>query len=342
MSRLRRLVDTPVKLWLTLTTTLLLGLILHESLIGHWDVIGAAARDGALARQSSGALRDFRIAIVHCLLVGYLAAALFAVVRGGRRTVFELQSALDCTDEECAALAGSIRFSRGWLVTAASVGLAFGIITPYLVPPVPENLWHPSSWSPEVSWHRVLGPIASVLSFVLAYAILSVSGRMSRLAGRLGSIDLFDHRPLMPFTQQGLTNALLLIGLFSIYGLMLLTETGFGLVALIIGLTTLTGAALTVVLPLRGVHRRIAQAKAEELSWLDADLGKRRSSIRDGGGGAEPGKFADLAAHRREVSDVSEWPVNTSTYVRFALYSLIPVASWAAAALVERFVDALF
>jgi hypothetical protein len=340
MRTLHRFVDTPVKLWLTVTTVLLFGLVLHETIIDHWGAVAAAAREGALSRQPSGVLRDFRIAVVHCLLAGYLAAALFAVVRGGRRTVFELQSALDCTDEECAALAGSIRFSRGWLLAASLIGLAFAFVTPYLVPPVPDNLWHPSSWSPEVTWHRILGPITSVLSMVLAYAILSVSGRMSRLASRLGSIDLFDHRPLMPFTHQGLRNALLLIGLFSIYGLMLLTETGFGLVALIIGLATLTGAALTLVLSLRGVHRRIEQAKNAELAWLDGELAKRRPSRRRPLEGA-PGEFADLAAYRREVKEVAEWPVNTSTWVRFALYSLIPVASWAAAAVVERFVDAL-
>jgi len=41
------------------------------------------------------------------------------------------------------------------------------------------------------------------------------------------------------------------------------------------------------------------------------------------------------------VGDVSEWPLSTSSRVRFALYLLIPLLSWAAAALVERFVNAL-
>ena len=89
------------------------------------------------------------------------------------------------------------------------------------------------------------------------------------------------------------------------------------------------------------MHRRIAQAKQDEIGWLDEELAKRRPSRRELPEG-EPGEFSDLAAYRREVDDVPDWPVNTSTYVRFALYSLIPVASWAAAALVERFINALF
>ena len=39
-------------------------------------------------------------------------------------------------------------------------------------------------------------------------------------------IDLFDLDPLVPFTQRGLGNALLLMGFVAIGGLMVLTETG--------------------------------------------------------------------------------------------------------------------
>jgi hypothetical protein len=41
------------------------------------------------------------------------------------------------------------------------------------------------------------------------------------------------------------------------------------------------------------------------------------------------------------VRAVPDWPINASSYVRFGLYLLIPIVSWAAAALVERFVDVI-
>ena len=72
-----------------------------------------------------------------------------------------------------------------------------------------------------------------------------------RIARKLSQIDLLDHSPLRPFTQQGLTNALLLIGSLSIWSLMML-ETGFGQMLWMIGGTTLLGTAvafLTPVLP---------------------------------------------------------------------------------------------
>lgn len=331
--------DTPLKLGLAVSAALLAGLLVSETVSGRWPVIRLYAASGAMARQGEGVLRDFRIAIVHCLLAGYLVAAFWAVLRGGRSTVYALQKALDCSREECGRLADSVRLLPGWLVAFAVFGLLVALAGPYIVPPVPETPWHPSTWSPEVTWHRILGPLVGVFGALLAYAILAMSGRMSRLAADLSKIDLFDLAPLLPFTQQGLTNALLLLGAVSIAGLMLLTETGFGFLALILGVPGLIAAGLALVLPLRGVHRRIQQAKDEEIAWVDGEIRARRTALKDQPG-ARTGEFADLAAYRHLVADVQEWPISAAAYVRFTLYLLIPVISWAAAALVERVVDA--
>jgi hypothetical protein len=340
VKRLRWLLESPVRLGLTISGVLLLGFLVSETLLDRWPALAVASQDGALARQNTGVLRDFRIAIVHCLLVGYVPAAFLAVVRGGRKTVRDLQAALDCTPDECEALAGSIRFSSIGLTVAVLIGLAIGVGTPYLAPPVPEDLWNPATWDAEVVWHRILGPLLAMGSVVLAYAIVSVSRRMSRLAVDLKSIDLFDLDPLIPFTQRGLGNALLLMGFVAIAGLMVLTETGFGLLGLLVGSAILLAAGMAFVLPLRGVHRRIKQAKGAELEWVDAELRQQRTVLKSGEERTS-GDLSDLAAYRDLVRSVRDWPITTSSYVRFALYLLIPVVSWAAAALVERFIDAL-
>lgn len=340
MKRLRWFLESPVRLGLTISGVLLLGFLVSETLLDRWPALAVASQDGALARQNTGVLRDFRIAIVHCLLVGYVPAAFLAVVRGGRKTVRDLQAALDCTPDECEALAGSIRFSSIGLTVAVLIGLAIGVGTPYLAPPVPEDLWNPATWDAEVVWHRILGPLLAMGSVVLAYAIVSVSRRMSRLAVDLKSIDLFDLDPLIPFTQRGLGNALLLMGFVAIAGLMVLTETGFGLLGLLVGSAILLAAGIAFVLPLRGVHRRIKQAKGAELEWVDAELRQQRTVLKSGEERTS-GDLSDLAAYRDLVRSVRDWPITTSSYVRFALYLLIPVVSWAAAALVERFIDAL-
>jgi hypothetical protein len=338
--RLRTVVDSPIRLGLTVAAVMLVGLALSETALDRWPAILQAAQNGALSRQDEGILRDLRIAVVHCLLAGYLPAALLMALAGGRQTVLSLRRALDCTPEECGALAASIRFSPAGLAAAALLGIALSITSPYFVPPVPASPWNPSSWSPEVAWHRVLGPPLGACGVMLAYAIVAVSRRMSRLAIDLKSIDLFDLQPLLPFTQQGLRNALLLIGFVAIGGLVLLTETGFGPLALVIGTSTLVAAGIALVLPLRGVHRRIVYAKESELAWVDAKLREQRDVLKRGAARTS-GDLSDLSAYRDSIRGVRDWPISTSSYVRFAAYLLIPVISWAAAGLVERFVDAL-
>ncbi|MCK5412638.1 MAG: hypothetical protein KAJ67_11110 [Gemmatimonadetes bacterium] len=340
MKWLRWFVVSPLRLGLTISGILLLALLLSETLLDQWPGIAQASQGDALARQTEGHLRDFRIAVVHCLLAGYLPAAFLAVLRRGKRTVYALQGALDCTPEECGALADSIRFAPAGLAAAVVVGLIFVFSAPYIVPPVPESPWSPASWSPEVTWHRTLGPWIGAWGGMLAYAIVAVSRRMSRLAIELKSIDLFDLKPLLPFTQQGLGNALLLMGYVAISGLMLLTESGFGLISLVVGTAILAVAGVTLVLPLRGVHRRIAEAKESELEWVDDKLREQRGVLKSGADRTS-GDLSDLAAYRDLVRTVRDWPISTSSYLRFTLYLLIPVISWAAAALVERFVDAL-
>lgn len=339
VKRIRWLLDSPLRLGLALTGVLLVAFLLWETAFDRWPAIVHSARTG-LVRQPAGPLRDFRIAVVNCLLVGYLPAAFLAVIRGGRKTVHELQGALDCTPEECDALAGSLRLPVTGLGVSVLVGLLFAFGTPYLAPPVPDDLWNPATWSAEVAWHRVLGPLVGVGSVALACAIIVVSRRMSRLAVDLKSIDLLDLRPLYPFAQLGLANALLLMGFVAIAGLMVLTETGFGLLGTLVGTAILTAAGLAVALPMQGVHRRIARAKAAELEWVDAKLRDQRTVLKSGADGTS-GDLSDLAAYRDLVASVRDWPLDASSYVRFALYLLIPIVSWAAAALVERFVDAL-
>ncbi len=339
--RIRLSEISPIRLGAAIAGLLLLGFLVWETVHGRWPEFQEALRSDALYRQPGGILRDFRIAIVHILLAGYLPAALLAVVQSARRTVFELQGALDCSPSECSALASSIRLSPAGLAVAGIFGLLIGFGTPYLTPPVPEHLWSPASWSPEVAWHRILGPIAAVLAMFLLYAVVSVSARMSRISAGLSTVDLLDLRALQPFTRQGLTNALLVLGWVTISGLMVVTESGFGLLGLLLGLATLFIAGAALLLPLRGVHSRVRQAKEDELAWLDGRILVQRKSLRNGSIEQASGNLADLLTYRDLVRDVPDWPIGTSSYARFVLYLLIPVLSWAAAALVERLVNAL-
>jgi hypothetical protein len=329
-------------LWLGIGTSVSLValLMISETLLGRWDLLLVDEHFDPLARVSTGVLRDVRIAFVHCLLVGYLPAALLHVLRSGKRTVARLQGALDCTREECEKLARSIRLSKRGLVTAALVGFVLALMPPLFVEPVPEAPWDPASWNPEVAWHRVLGPIMGVGLAWLTYAIVAVSLRMSRIAQRLSRIDLLDLSPLAPFAQQGLTNALLLFGTLSISALMML-ETGFTVLLIVIAAGTLVFAVLALLAPVRGVHKRVREAKQQELDWTAAEIARLRAELGSGQPDRRSGDLADIVAYRTLITDVSEWPFTGSTYLRLGIYALIPLASWGLGVVAEELIGRL-
>ena len=333
---------SPLWLGIGISGSLIAILFATETALGRWDALLAEGEFDALARVSTGVLRDLRLAIVHCLVIGYVPAAFLHVVRSGRRTVLVLQGALDCTREECEALAASIRLSPRGIVIIGLIGFALAFTAPYMVPPVPPTPWNPSVWSPEVAWQRILEPVIFVWQFWLVYAIVTVSVRMSRIAKKLRHIDLLDLAPLAPFTHLGLTNALLLIGLLSIWSLMML-ERGFGQIMILIGGITLAVTALALLFPVRGVHKKIRQAKDAELGWVNGEISKQRRAFQNPDAGQRSGGMADLVAYRSLVESVPEWPFTTSTYTRLILYALIPVASWSFGIVAEGLVGrALF
>lgn len=331
---------SPLWLGIGISGTLVGLFMISETVLGRWDLLLGDEGFDPLARVSTGILRDLRISIVHCLLVGYLPAALLHVIRNGKRTVARLQGALNCTHEECERLARSISLSKRGLFIAAIVGFVLALLPPLFVQPVPEAPWDPASWNAEVAWHRVLGPVMGIELAWLTYAIVAVSLRMSRVAQRLSRIDLLDLSPLSPFAQQGLTNALLLVGTLSITALMML-ETGFMVLIAVIGTGTLVLAVLALLAPVRGVQKRIRDAKQQELDWTAGEIARLRAGLASAQPDRRAGDLADIVSYRTLIEGVSEWPFTGSTYVRLTLYALIPLASWGLGVVAEEVIGRL-
>jgi hypothetical protein len=103
----------------------------------------------------------------------------------------------------------------------------------------------------------------------------------------------------------------------------------------LLGVMNIGASAAGMLLPVRGVHLRIRSAKDAELDWCRERLREARAGL------ASDARLADLLAYRAFVEEVREWPFDASTLVRFALYLLIPLGSWAGGALVERVIDGL-
>lgn len=99
----------------------------------------------------------------------------------------------------------------------------------------------------------------------------------------------------------------------------------------------LVPAAVALVLPLVGVHRRIRAAKQSELARIHACARADRDALLAGAAGAAAAasRLPALLALRSQVAEVREWPVDLPTLARLAGFLAIGLASWVGAALVD-------
>ncbi len=158
-------------------------------------------------------------------------------------------------------------------------------------------------------------------------------------------VDVLRPQPLAHFGRIGLRLSLAWIGGISVFALLSFLFPMFGegvgwVVPIPVFLATLLVAMLALTIPVRGVRERIRRAKQQALAELEDGLRAARDAAVKGDLRVQ-GHLSDLLAYRAYVVGVREWPFDTSTLVRFALYLLIPLGSWLGGALVERTLDVL-
>lgn len=303
----------------------------------------ALALAQALARRvpfgGSGRLDDLLVAWLHVALVAFLAGAYLAVVRRAEASYAQLRPMASKTAGVC-CLPPYGPAPRAWYFWLLA-GLCFAIAGPELTEPGrvanPLQWWWPPDWAPETVWHRLLGLIVGGGLGLFGFAIVHVSSQLGTLAASLREIDLFTTSSVRPFLEQSLTNGLLVAGLLSLLGLFAFDQ-GVSPMLMAAAAFALSLVAVSVLLPLAGVRRRIRQEKQSELAWIDVELARERLHLHQATPG-HGGRLADLLAHRAAVTAVREWPFDNPATRTLALYFLLPVASWFAGAVIGAIVE---
>jgi hypothetical protein len=305
--------------------------LLAVALFGRGD----AALGGAVFRENLGPR------IVHAVLIGYAPAAMAYSRRSQLRAFGQLRPVLRGSGAELEDLRTELAaFDMRWLRLAGWAGVAIFALLARSDP----------SWALYGRLHGLplyWGYFDNGVTFWLLGRMIARELRVARFFSRIGAerveVDLHDLRSLAPFTQRGLQGSLIWILLFVIFSPIYLE----GLAARWSPLWVIAMAGIAVaslVLPVAGVHRSLAQHKADALERLAAALRTEEAALLgppSPAGERAAARLPALLALRSRLEAVREWPFDAPTLVRFVLYLVLGLGSWLGGALVDRALDVL-
>jgi hypothetical protein len=314
-----------------LSAALLLSLV---ALASGTDGFGRLEAEGLAWWQS----RDARIGALLALLAGVVPTAL---------RYHELGTRADLERLARAALWGEAPPDALRRATTGSprAAVAFGLTGIFLVPTIAflidrevDLYFTTGYWGATQGWTWGVGFFVTFTGGILTYRAYSDARVFAALARSLPEIDLLERDALLPFARQGLRSAVPGVIFVTFLALNLMDE-GFLLSAVLLGGLVAVQNVATLMLPLRGLHDRLREAKRRELSRVNAAIRGDAAALAGSPLSGGDITLTDLLTWRRFVESVPEWPVDLSTLGRFAFYIGIPLLSWVGAALVERALD---
>lgn len=259
-----------------------------------------------------------------------------------RAALEQLRPALPIEEEEFLALRYRLTtLPAGATVIWSLIGLAFAVA--YIVLGLDSSLGQrgPAVLAFDVGLALIGFPLLAVLLFHTIRQLWLIS----RIQGRMANIDVFQLDPLLAFSRVTARNGLIILGLGYLSAATEPTTFTFENPTLVafVAISILTAVA-AFVLPIYGMHQRIAEEKARLAAQANRDL---QISLAEVSRRARTGDLTDadalnkqlssLVTQRDVVTRIPSWPWQPATFRGFATAVLLPIALW----LVFRALDRL-
>ena len=303
------------------------GLTLISMLVYFWLSGALFPADTAGTGMSSAQVTG--MSLTYATTTAFMLASLFYMKRRSRSTLDKLVQTGGLSLEGAASCGRhDIAMGLGRNVAATIIGLFLGGVQ-VSWGPIIDRIAEPSLW-------MVLGiAIGNMLTWLSVVHVVfrRVLGSLDLLrVGRDSTqIDLLRLDTLLPYGRIGTLHFLMVVMALSLSAFQSLdAELRWVNYSAALAMGIPAGIGL-LLLPMIGIRGNVREAKRQRLDGLDRAI---QHANRD----LEPDDLrylSDLLHQREAIGRAREWPLDTTSFSRIAIYFVIPPLAWVGSALVE-------
>ncbi|MEM7218618.1 MAG: hypothetical protein AAF515_09655 [Pseudomonadota bacterium] len=308
--------------WLT-GVTIAIGMLL-----AYW----LAANYSETVIQPEGALAFFWSPVIFfCAITAYLIPVFHYITEQTEAAFDELLPHLSVPAEGLAAeRIGIAHKPLRWVLINMALACAFWFLQQWLLIQDWDTLVRALTYS-AASASFILGPLLVWLVTSCAVHALVNNALLFRRLARLVDVDLLDRSSVLPIGRMAVYSNLLVIGGMALMPIMAIggQTAWWGYIPALIPMCS--AAVVLFFAPQWPLHQRLREQKAAELEAANAEIQKHRD--------ASHAELAGYLAYRREIRELSNWPIDIGGIGRLLGYIVIVPLTWIGAALIEMVVD---
>lgn len=323
-----------------------LGCSLAGSLL--WLLLESSAKALGAASMQPGT--DGLYVALLFLQIGYFLAAAPMVRRAGQQC---LESVSALVDNKAGATQGiHERLSgtgKSGLSRALLPALALVLATQEVQFARFSRWWSQPDWALGELWAVLASWATWTIAFWLIARVIVDLNTIRRLGRDCVVIDIMRIEPLVAFSRYGLQLTGLIVGIVALWAISAVVLTAYlspenpgnsGQIVLLMLALYLSITIAAFIYPQLGIRANMRAKKLLVSEQITCQLpylqGKAISEDTD------LERLASLLAIRSHIQSLPDWPIGQHARVRLALYLLIPLLSWVAAAVVEELVSQLW
>lgn len=278
------------------------------------------------------------VASFYALSFGYLVYISHVINNSHKRQFEQLLKHADLSEADKTVWSDDFRTHRRlWTETLVAAIVGFGHAYFAIIRVILEG----GAKFEYLSWWRAFHLI---MIWVVITQSISIYTRNMTIMNKLSEhikVDLLNLQRFMPLTSAGVISMLAFTGVYAILFIFAFNVNDLTTnPAMLVLLPTIW---IMIRRPLKGVRKRIIEAKEKEITLIEAAIEGDNEALKQSriGNNLQNINVIDLISYKKTIENTLEVPVNIPTASRFIFYLIIPVLTWIAASMVDKVIDFL-